>query len=383
MQTLTARRLLTDIGSVEYPVLSLDADGRITDIDSDPSLTSTDILTAGFFDIHTHGAAGHDVMEADATALPRIAQFLATVGVTHFLPTTVTAALDPTLAALDRLATVIEAAAIAPPTTLAAQPLGIHLEGPFVSHGKRGVHPAAYILPPSIPVFDQLWQAARGHIRVMTIAPEEPGGLDLIAHATALGVRVSLGHSTATAAVTREAIARGAVSATHTFNAMRPLDHREPGILGVVLDDEDLYAELICDGVHVAPEPVRLWLRAKAPDHAILVTDSMAATGMPDGNYTLGGLPVTVVGAVCMSSGVLAGSVLTMEQAVANLRSIIGTDLATATRAASANPARMCGVLPQLALRAGNLANLNRFDAQGRRTAAYLCGREVPARAAV
>ena len=382
MPTLTARTLLTDIGSVEYPVLEIDADGRITDISSDPSITSTDTLTAGFFDVHTHGAAGHDVMDPDPAALPTIAHFLATVGVTHFLPTTVTAPLDATLAALDRLATAIESASRAQAEP-AAQPLGIHLEGPFVSHGKRGVHPSAHILPPSIPVFDQLWQAARGHIRVMTIAPEEPGALDLIAHATALGVRISLGHSTATAAITREAIARGAVSATHTFNAMRSLDHREPGILGVVLDDPDLYAELICDGVHVAPEPVRLWFRAKSPDHAILVTDSMAATGMPDGNYTLGGLPVTVVGPVCMSSGVLAGSVLTMEQAVTNLQQVAGTDLASATRAAAANPARMAGFLPELALHAGNLANLNRFDATGRRTAAYLRGKEIPARAAV
>ena len=380
MPTLTARTLLTDIGSVEYPVIEIYDDGRITDISSDPSITSTDTLTAGFFDVHLHGAAGHDVMEADPAALPRIAQFLAGVGVTHFLPTTVTAALDLTLAALDRLATAIEAGPSSDPI---AQPLGIHLEGPFVSHGKRGVHPPAYILAPSIPVFDQLWQAARGHIRVMTIAPEEPGALDLIDHATALGVRVSLGHSTATAAVTRDAIARGAVSATHTYNAMRPLDHREPGILGVVLDDETLYAELICDGVHVAPEPIRLWFRAKSPDHAILVTDSMAATGMSDGNYTLGGLPVTVVGPVCTSSGVLAGSVLTMEQAVTNLRALTATDLSTATRAASANPARMSGFLPELALHAGNLASLNRFNAQGRRIATYVRGHEVLARAAV
>ncbi len=392
MQILTARRLLTDIGSVEYPVLRLADDGRIAEIESDPSLTGADTLTAGFFDVHTHGAAGHDVMDESPDALPRIARFLASRGVTHFLPTTVTAPLDATLRALDRLAHAIETAdrspadrspapaeAREPPSQLSAQPLGIHLEGPFVSHGKRGVHPPAHILAPSIPVFDQLWAAARGHIRVMTLAPEEPGAMDLIAHAAALGVRVSIGHSIATAAVAREAIARGAVSATHTFNAMRPLDHREPGILGVVLDDPTLFAELICDGVHVADEAVRLWFRAKAPDHAILVTDSMAATGMPDGDYTLGGLPVTVVGPVCLSGGVLAGSVLTLEQAVANLQQIAHTDLATATRAATANPAHMAGFADTLALRVGNLANLNRFDAHGRRTATYVRGHRIAA----
>ena len=263
MGLMTARRLVTDVGSVEYPVLTLDGEGRITDIDSDPSITSTDTLVAGFFDVHTHGAAGRDVMEAGGLAV--VAKFLATVGVTHFLPTTVTAAMDVTLTALERLAGALEAG----PAEGSAEAVGIHLEGPFVSHGKRGVHPPAHILAPSIEVFDRMWEAARGRIRVMTVAPEEAGAVELIAHATGLGVRVSLGHSMATAAVTREAIRLGAVSATHTFNAMRVLDHREPGILGVVLDDAELYAELICDGVHVAAEGVRLWWRAKAPDRAI------------------------------------------------------------------------------------------------------------------
>jgi N-acetylglucosamine-6-phosphate deacetylase len=139
--------------------------------------------------------------------------------------------------------------------------VGIHLEGPFISHAKRGVHPPADIQPPSIPLFERMRQAARGHIRLLTIAPELPGALDLIEYATGAGTHVSLGHSDATAVQTRAALAAGAQSATHTFNAMRRMDQREPGIAGVVLDAEALYAELICDGIHVAPEFVRLWLR--------------------------------------------------------------------------------------------------------------------------
>ena len=380
MQTLTARRLITDIGIVEYPVLHLDDGGRIAEIESDTSLQSEDTLSAGLFDVHTHGCAGHDVMDADPGALPAIQRFLATRGVTHYLPTTVTASIDDTVHALERLADTIENAA----TALTngghpeAQPLGIHLEGPFVSHAKRGVHRPAHILPPSIAVFDRLWRAARGHIRVLTIAPEEPGALDLIEYATHLGVRISIGHSNATAAETRAAITAGAVSATHTFNAMRPLDHREPGILGVVLDDQNLYAELICDGIHVAPEAVRLWLKAKGPDHAILITDSMAAAGMPDGEYTLGGMPVTVAGGVCLSNGVLAGSVLTLDQAVANLQSMTGADLATAIRLASANPARMAGLEDIGTVRVGAFADLTRYDRDGHLVQTYIHGTPVP-----
>ena len=188
-----------------------------------------------------------------------IGRFFAGHGVGSYLATTVTAPLEGTLRSLAGLADAVERGRAVGEAT----PVGIHLEGPFVSHRKRGVHPAASILPPTVAVFERLWKAARGQVRLMTIAPEVPGALEVIAAAVERGVRVSLGHSDATAAETRAAIGLGAVSATHMFNAMRALDHREPGIAGVVLDDAGMFAELICDGVHVAPEMVRLWLRAK------------------------------------------------------------------------------------------------------------------------
>ncbi len=381
MQTLTARRLITGVGLIEYPVLHLDDHGRIVEIESDPSIHSEDTLSAGLFDVHTHGCAGHDVMDSDPAALPAIQSFLATRGVTHYLPTTVTASIDGTVRALERLADAIEYAttAVTDRDHPQAQPLGIHLEGPFVSHAKRGVHPPAHILAPSIAVFDRLWRAARGHIRVLTLAPEEPGALDLIEYAAALGVRVSIGHSNAIASEARAAIAAGAVSATHTFNAMRPLDHREPGILGVVLDDENLFAELICDGVHVAPEIVRLWLKAKGPERGILITDSMAAAGMLEGEYTLGGMPVTVAGGVCLADGVLAGSVLTLDKAVANFRAMTGADLATTIRLASTNPARMAGFEQIGELRVGSFADLNRYASDGSLRQTYIRGIPVPA----
>ncbi len=374
-RVLRARRLLTDVGTVEFPVLRIGDDGRIAEIESDPSQPDEGTLATGFFDVHTHGAAGHDVMSPEPHALPTVARFLASRGVTHFLPTTVTAPLDDTLRALERLGQAVERGIEG--EALMARPLGIHLEGPFVSHAKRGVHPPEFILQPSVAAFDRFWEASHGQITLMTIAPEEPGAMEVIEHATALGVKISIGHSNAVAAVAREGIARGATSATHTFNAMRALDHREPGILGVVLDDTNLYAEMICDGVHVAAEAVRLWFRAKAPDRGILITDSMAATGMPDGEYTLGGMPVTVRGPVCMSGGALAGSVLTMDRAVARLQEVAGASLEVALRAATTNPLRMTGKSGEAVLRAGAWADLNRFDATGLLVETLVRGRSV------
>ena len=379
---ITARRLITDIGSVEFPVLVVGDDGALTDISSDPTALAReeDTLTSAFFDIHTHGAMGHDVMSASPAQLREIQHFLARRGVAQYLPTTVTASISSTLRALESFANAIESE----PQPLQAQARGIHLEGPFLSHVKRGVHPEDDLQKPSIELFERFQQAARGHIRLMTIAPELNGATELIAYATSLGVRCSLGHTNALASEARAGIDAGASSATHTFNAMRALNHREPGVLGVTLDSDRLYAELICDGIHVAPELVRLWLRSKGPERAILVTDAMSAAGMPDGRYKLGEIDVDVTDGRAMLAGdlergahTLAGSVLTMDRAVANLRQFTGATLSDATRLASHNPAAMLGRPELTRLAPGSPANLNRFDASGRLVATYLLGELV------
>ena len=383
MKTLTARTLLTNDGIVENPRIAIDADGLIASIDPGEPNADDTTLTPAFFDIHVHGAAGHDAMEATPEALGGIGRFLATKGVAHFLATTVTAPIDRTLRALEGIANAIDEAK-KNNAGLTAQPVGIHLEGPFLSHAKRGVHPAAELQPPSVELFQRFQQAARGHIRLLTIAPEVPGALDLIAHAAHSGTRVSLGHSDATAEETRAAIHAGAASATHTFNAMRRLNHREPGIAGVVLDAENLYAELICDGIHVAPEFVRLWLRAKGEQRAILVTDGISATDMPEANYMLGELEVTVKNGRCLlasdlARGVetLAGSVLTMDRAVANLRRFTGASLAASVRLASRNPAQMLGIDHLAEIAVGRPANFNRYSAAGELLQTILRGRAV------
>ncbi len=386
--TITARRLITATGSVDFPVLHIAADGTLLELTSDPTSLAheSDTLTACFFDVHNHGALGHDVMHVDPAGLSRMQRFLARHGVANYLPTTVTASIDHTLRALDALADAVEST----PAPSEAQPIGIHLEGPFLSHIKRGVHPPDELQQPSIELFDRFQQAARGHIVLMTIAPElvddtgRAAALDLIRYTSAQGVRTSLGHSNATAEEARCGITAGATSATHLFNAMRALDHREPGIVGAILDDDSLFAELICDGIHVAPDLIRLWLKIKGPHRGILVTDAMSATGMGDGSYSLGDFDVTVAnGRALLSEDLaagketLAGSLLTLDVAVANLQHFAHADLATATRLASHNPAAMLGRPTLTGIAPGTPVSLNRFNADNHLVATILRGQQI------
>lgn len=296
-------------------------------------------LIPALFDVHIHGSGGHDAMEATDSALNHIGRFLAGRGVGAYFATTVTAPLDTLLRSLSGLAKLLH-------TPLeGARPMGIHLEGPFLSPHKRGAHAESQLLTPSPVLFDRLWQAAEGTIRLMTIAPELDGAEETIAHATRLGVRISLGHSNAQSDAARRGVAAGAASATHTFNAMRAFDHRDPGLLTEVLTNDRLFAEIICDGLHVDPAAVRVFRRAKGPDHAMLVTDAMAGTGMPDGNYRLGELEVRVKNGRCViGENTLAGSTLTLDRAVRNYAEFTGAPLTEAVGLATRNPARMTGL---------------------------------------
>ena len=394
---LRAKRLWNGADLLENPEVTIE-DGRIASIagqtessprktspsDSDPKEVATNgtldfaeaMLAPAFFDVHIHGAAGHDVMEADPEALSAIGGFLAAHGTGSYLATTVTAPLDATLRAVSGLAKLIEKPELLEGGQATARPVGIHLEGPFLSHAKCGVQPAEHLLAPDIAIFNRLIEAAEGHIRLMTVAPELAGAIELIAHATARGVRVSLGHSNASAAETRAAIAAGAVSATHTFNAMRPLDHRGPGILGTVLTDDSLFAELIADGIHVAPEMVKLWWRAKGAERAILVTDAISAAGMPDGEYQLGDFTVQVAEGRATARGVLAGSVLTLDRAFTNFMAFTGAPIEQALRLLTVNPAAMIELEGEVgSLKVGQTADIVAVDAAGRLLKSIVAGR--------
>lgn len=368
MIALTATRLFTPLECVEAPLLLIE-DRAIVEVSSRAARQAPErtrvvdfgdaILAPGFVDIHIHGGAGHDVMSADSTGLAALEQLLAAHGVTSYFPTTVTAPLDQTLSALDRLAAEIEKGERDPnPKEGRARPLGIHLEGPFISHTRRGVHPPENLLPPTLASFDRFWEAARGRIRVLTIAPELVGAKEVIAEAASRKVCVSLGHSDADLNTTRAAVAAGARHATHTFNAMRPLDHREPGIIGEVLTDPRLSADIIADGIHLDPAIVQLFLKAKGAERSVLISDATAATGMPDGRYRLGSLEVEVKNGRCTSDGKLAGSVLTMDRAVRNVMKFAHWELQAALRLASLNPARVGGLAERGKIEAGSPADL-------------------------
>jgi N-acetylglucosamine-6-phosphate deacetylase len=377
---LTAKRLYDGKKLIDDPMVVVE-DGRIALVSTrEAGALPTGVrvlefpgatLAPAFLDIHIHGAAGHDVMEATPEALGAVSSFLASRGTGGFLATTVTAPLDATLRAVDGLAKLMAR----PVGERSARIMGIHLEGPFLSHAKRGVQPAEHLLAPSIATFDKLFEAGQGQVRLMTLAPELPGAPELTAHATKRGVRVSLGHSNATAGETRAAISAGAASATHTFNAMRALDHREPGILGTVLTNDALFAELVCDGIHSSPEISRIWWRAKGPERAILVTDAMSAAGMPDGEYKLGGFAVQVAQGRATKDGVLAGSVLTLDRALKNFLEFSGATLDQGLRLLTANPAALTGLGSEAGwLAAGRAANVVAVSPEGKLVASLMNG---------
>src|ERR1700733_11467101 len=379
MIVLCAKRLYTPQEEIKDPILFIE-DGLISAVSSraqqeiPKNATVIDlvkagladaILAPGFVDIHMHGGAGLDVMRATPGELPHLNQFLTTHGVTGYFPTTVAAPLDLTYRALERLAHAIEASQSSPAANgdaVQAPPLGIHLEGPFLSHKRRGVHPPEYLVEPTLAIFESLWQAARGQVRMMTIAPELPGALEVIAEAAQRKVCVSIGHSDAVLEDALAGVRAGARHATHTFNAMRPLDHRDPGILAEVLTDDQLSADIIVDGIHVAPEVVQIFLRAKGLERSVLITDATAAAGMPDGTYQLGPIQVEVKDGRCTirgeTNGKLAGSVLTMDRAVRNVKQFAGWSLQNSIRAATLNPAAAAGLAHHGQLTPGAEANL-------------------------
>lgn len=372
---LTAQTLYTPTEDIPDPIVLIE-DGRIAEIASRASRPmpsgarvvdfGSGVLAPGFMDVHIHGGAGHDVMQASAEGMTAIETQIASHGVTSYLPTTVTAPVEETLRALEALTGEIESAETrVPGNTARAVPRGIHLEGPFLSYAKCGVHPPELLLKPTVALFDRFWEASRGHIRIMTIAPELEGAMETIAAATKRGVCVSLGHTNADLATSRSAVSAGARHATHTFNAMRPLDHREPGILGEVLTNADISAEIICDGIHIDPLIVKLVMQTKGPDGVVLITDATSGTGMPDGRYRLGHFEFDVKDGKAVSSGKLAGSTLTMDRAVRNTMRFAGVSLQTALLAATANPAKAAKFQDIGVLRAGARADFVVLSSSG------------------
>jgi N-acetylglucosamine-6-phosphate deacetylase len=311
----------------------------------------------GFVDVHIHGAGGHDVMEANETALGTITGRLAAFGTTSLLATTITASADDTCRSVEGIAKYISGQYQTSDTR--AEILGIHFEGPFLSKERRGVHPAEWLQLPSAELLQRFLQAAAGNARILTIAPELLGATPCIDAARSLGMVVSIGHTDATYEQARAAVAHGAHHATHVYNAMRPFTHRDPGVIGAVLTTPEVTAELIADGIHVDEIAMKVLLQAKGAQGVVLISDGTSATGMPDGEYLLGGLNVTVNGGVCRNAeGRLAGSTLTLDRALRNIVGL-GIPLADAVRMLTLNPATLLGIeFKKGALRTGADADI-------------------------
>jgi N-acetylglucosamine-6-phosphate deacetylase len=330
-------------------------------------------LLPGFVDVHVHGALGHETMDASVDGLAAMAAFYASHGVTSFLATTWTGTTDGTLAALDTVARAIDE--LEPG---GARLVGAHMEGPYLNPRRCGAQEASAIRPADRREAGRFLDT--GVVRLMTIAPEVPGNLELIDHLVDRGVVVSAGHTDATFDQMREAVAAGVRHVTHTFNAMRPLHHRDPGVVGAAMAIDALTVELIADDVHVHPAAMRALYAARGTGAVVLVTDAIRATGMPPGEYAIGERTVSLAdGAVRLPDGALAGSVLTLDVGLRNLQRATGASLGALWPTASHNAARVVGVDDQRgAIAVGLDADLVLVDGAGRAARAGAGGPRAP-----
>ena len=318
-------------------------DGKIAAIgklDVEPIFETDGIVLPGFIDEHIHGAGGADAMDGTEEALQTISEYVAKEGTTGFLATTMTQSPENIGKALKNVKNIREKGEYK-----GAEVLGVHLEGPFISPKHVGAQPLEYVAKPAPETFDKYNELSGGNIKIVTLAPEVEGGLDLVKHLKSIGVVASIGHTGAKFSDVEAAVAAGASNVTHTYNAQTPLHHREAGVVGAAMLFDELNCEMICDTIHVSVPAIRIFVKNKPHDKFTLITDAMRAKGMPDGLSELGGQQVFVKnGEARLVDGTLAGSVLKMNVAIKNLVEKAGVSLTEAVDFASANPAKNLGL---------------------------------------
>lgn len=310
----------------------------------------------GFIDVHIHGAAGHDAMDATPEAVKGLAGVLPKEGTTSFLATTMTQSDEAISAALKNIRDFqMEDGQ--------AEMLGVHLEGPFISDKRAGAQPIEHIVEPSYPLF-QKWQKLSGNqIRLVTLAPETTNGLAFIKNLAEDGVIASIGHSDGTLEEVQAAVRAGASHVTHLYNQMSPFHHRNPGVVGASLTEKGLTVEVIADFIHSHPTSVELAFRQKGAERLILITDAMRAKGLAPGVYDLGGQDVQVTRKDArLADGTLAGSILTMDAAIRNVQSITGCSLNELVSMTSANAAKELGLSNKGSLQEGTDADVAILD---------------------
>lgn len=298
-------------------------------------------LIPGFIDLHIHGAAGADTMDGTKEALETMAAALPKEGTTSFLATTMTTAQSDIERALQNAGSYINGQGPADKAEL----LGVHLEGPFISPERIGAQHPDYVMMPSIDVFRKWQELAGGHIKLVTMAPEQPNGLELVRYLKEKGVVASIGHSNATYEEVVKSMEAGVNHATHLFNQMRPLHHREPGVVGAVLLHDEIKCEIIVDGIHCHPEMVRFAFNNKGEEGLILITDAMRAKCLGEGTYDLGGQEVMVKDRkATLKDGTLAGSIIKLKDAAKNIQKFTQCGLEAVVQMASVNPAKQLNV---------------------------------------
>jgi N-acetylglucosamine-6-phosphate deacetylase len=316
-----------------------------------------DYLLPGFVDVHIHAYGGRDTMEGEA-AVRAMSRELRKLGVAAFCPTTMSAGVEETRKAVAGIRSVMER-----PEPEGARVLGAHMEAPFLQESRAGAQRKEFFRDPSMEALEELTGGDIGAVRLITLAPERKGSREFICRAAAAGIHVSIGHTAATAEQTHQAADWGADHVTHTFNAQTPLLHREPGVPGAALTDDRLYCEMICDGIHLHQDTVRLLAKCKGLERAVAITDAMEAAGLPDGEYALGGQKVFVKdGAARLADGTLAGSVLTMPQALENLIHRFGIRPEDACAMCTCTPADSIGEKLAGRITAGAPAVLTRWS---------------------
>jgi N-acetylglucosamine-6-phosphate deacetylase len=330
------------------------------------------IIMPGFIDVHTHGGGGYNLHTTHADEIRDFARWAPTTGVTSFLIAVVGI---PGSIPAQQLQTAVDA--LNAPGA-GAEPLGIHLEGPYINVAKRGAHPPAWLRLPDESETEALLAVTNGHLRLITVAPELPGASAMIRRLVDAGVTVSMGHTDATYEQAKEAIELGVTHVTHCFNAMRPLLHRAPGPLAALAEADWVRGELIADGVHVHPAAMHALVRMLGPERTVVITDALAGAGLAGATFDFAGQPARVIhGAAHLDDGTITGSVLTMDQALRNILLMTGVSLQQAAGMLTFNPARAARISQRKGrLQADYDADLTIFD-QSMTLQATLCRGEV------
>ncbi|MEC0231926.1 N-acetylglucosamine-6-phosphate deacetylase [Paenibacillus alba] len=315
------------------------------------------LLIPGMIDVHIHGANGFDMMDGTERSIQEVSRACAATGCTSFLATSVSSTMEDLLAMIRSVKRVIG-------HEIGAMIAGLHLEGPYLNPKRKGMQNERFLRHPNLKEIDDIFHEAEGLIKMVTIAPELPGGLELISYLKDKGVIIAVAHSDATYEEAKLAFKAGASHVTHCFNGMRPIHHRDPGLVAAAFEEEHVSLQAIVDGIHLHPAIIRLMHRLKGPEGIVLITDALQAMGLGDGNYMFGGHHVTVAGGIArLEDGTLASSTVTMNEAL-RLTIETGIPLKDAVQMASTTPARILNLGTKGKISAGCDADLVLLDEQ-------------------